>query len=117
VPGDEIVVRQHAEPGDPLASLHRLPRQAVDVVVVDAPAVRQRRADRVRFPVSLPGGESLGWLYCRDECSIPTLGLSLGRPRCPALSLFDGVGAGTLVVAKGEFRRLLGMTPDERGAP
>ena len=81
---DEIAVRQVAQPGDPIGSL-RLPRSAVDVVVIDAPAVRQRRADRVRFPVFSGASEPDGWLYCPDECPIEPLGLLLGRVRAPNL--------------------------------
>lgn len=87
VAGDEIAVQQVAEPGDPLGSL-RLPRSAVDVVVVDAPTVRQRRADRVRFPVYFGGptqAELAGWLYYPNECPIPALGLPLGSGRAPNL--------------------------------
>ena len=42
-----------------------------------------------------------------------TKGDSLGRV-ASSLSLYSGVGAGTLVVAEGEFRRLRTMTLDER---
>ena len=94
---DEIAVRQVAQPGDPIGS-RRLPRSAVDVVVIDAPAVRQRRADRVRFPVFSGASEPDGWLYCPDECPIQPLGLLFGRVRAPnLLVLTSGSEPGSFV--------------------
>jgi hypothetical protein len=80
VEADGLVVWNPAEP--PTGAAVRIPRDYIDVVVVDQPAKRQRRADRVRFPVSAdsdPSGSTpTGWLYCPDESTLLAIGLGLG---------------------------------------
>jgi uncharacterized RDD family membrane protein YckC len=63
VTSDEVQVWNASVPG-----VARLPRDAIRAVAVDAPARRQRRANRVRFAV----GDS-GWLYCPDDAALPTI--------------------------------------------
>ncbi len=81
---DGLAVWNPAEP-EPVGGLRRIPRDAVDLVALDQPPERQRRADRVRFPVFAdsprPGAgseEAIGWLYCPDESSLRTIVLGLG---------------------------------------
>jgi hypothetical protein len=76
----------------------RIPLSAIRVVTIDQPAGRQRRADRVRFPVGGTDGRPVGWLYCRDKAALPTI--SFGFEKTPNLAVVFSrptrIGAGLL---------------------
>lgn len=71
VTADELRVWQSSPAG-----VARIPMAAIRVVAIDQPSARQRRADRVRFPV---GSGPVGWLYCPDESALPTITYGFGR--------------------------------------
>jgi RDD family len=74
ITADEMLVWNAAGAG-----VARIALDAIRVVAIDAPSVRQRRADRVRFPVGVGEGGPAGWLYCRDESRLFVVGLGFRR--------------------------------------
>jgi hypothetical protein len=81
---------------------------------------RQRRADRVRFPVFSGASEPDGWLYCPDECPIQPLGLLFGRVRAPnLLVLTSGSAPGSFVAEVADPDTAVGLSekPSTRSRP
>jgi hypothetical protein len=95
ITASELLVGHAAGP-----SLARIPLGAIAVVAIDAPPGRQRRADRVRFPVGVSAESPVGWLYCRDKSRLFPAGLGFEKTPNVAIVFRRPMALGPDTVAK-----------------